>query len=200
MALVRPTAPTLEPVTLDEAKTHCVITSTDDDTFIGNLITTAREKVESDTNRSLITQTWEQYLDCFPWNTPGAWPAAILLEPAPLQSVTSLTYIDTDGATQTLTEGVDFTVDTKSEPARIVPFYGTSWPSTRAVPNAVTITIVTGFGDAPSDVPERFKQAMKLLISHWNENREAIITGTMVEKVPFGYENIIASLKVTRFA
>ena len=176
--------PSTEPVTRTEAKAHLRIDFTDDDATIDGLIAAARRKVETDARRQLITSSLRLTLDEFPYWT---------IEPhkPPLQSVTSLSYIDTSGVTQALTEDTDFTVDTYSEPGRVVPLYGTAWPATRDVENAVTLVYVAGYGSAVS-VPESYKQAMLLLIAHWYENREAVLTGTASKVIELGYRSMLA--------
>ena len=67
MILTLATEPTAEPVTLAEAKTHCRVDTSDDDTYITTLIKAARLYTEEATNRALITQTWDWYFDSFPY-------------------------------------------------------------------------------------------------------------------------------------
>lgn len=128
-----------------------------DDAQLAALVTAAREMAEAITRRALLTQTWDLFLDEF--------PAAEIEVPLPrLQSVTSITYTDAAGVSQTLAAGA-YQVDTASEPARLLPAYGTSWPCTRAVPNAVAVRYVAGYGDTPADVPQPIRQAVLLLVS-----------------------------------
>ena len=171
------TAPTGEPLSVQEVKDHLRITHNDDPGYLGALITTARSYVENHCNRALITQTWDVFLDKFPTcygYVRGDYFAGmeIRVPLPPLQSVTTLKYTDNDGVQQTWSSS-NYTVDIKGIIARIVPAYGVSWPITRVVPNAVEIRVVVGYGNA-STVPQEIKQAMLLLISHWYENREAV--------------------------
>ncbi len=152
MNLSRTVAPATEPVTLAEAKAHLGVTISDDDARIQSLLVAAREWVESTTGLALITQTWVAKLDNFP-------PGDILKLPkTPIQSITSVGYVDTNGADQTCT---GYTLDAIGE--RLYLQYGEDWPSTQGIENAVTITYVTGYGDA-ADVPESIKQAIKLQV------------------------------------
>ena len=66
MALAIKTAPTTEPLTIDEAKLHLREDGTDQDDLISSLIVAARQHVEDVLKRSLITQTWELWLEEFP--------------------------------------------------------------------------------------------------------------------------------------
>src|SRR5690242_18545156 len=98
------TPPTSEPITLEEAKLHLRVDGVDDDTLITMLITAAREEVERLSFHALMTQTLELILDVWPYDKsvfPG-WPyGKIKIPRPPLQSVTSLTYKDSTGATTT---------------------------------------------------------------------------------------------------
>jgi len=57
------TAPTVEPVSQDEAKAWAKIDTTSDDMIVAALITAARMAAEEYLRRSLITQTWKLTLD-----------------------------------------------------------------------------------------------------------------------------------------
>jgi len=155
MSLNITVSPTTEPVTLGEAKAHLNVDWDDDDTEISNLIKQGRQYVEDVTGRALITQTWEFKLDGF--------KPIIMIPRPPLQSVSSVQYQDASDATQTLASS-NYTVDIDSEPGRLVESPTGSYPTTYDDINAVTITFVAGYGDAASDVPEIFKQAIKLYV------------------------------------
>lgn len=109
--------------------------------------------------RALITQTWELYLDQFPRVDRLNDDARITLPLPPLQSVDEITYTDGDGATQTLASSKYTVGENGDGDAFIVPAYDESWPSTRAVPNAVKVTFSAGFGDAATDVPAAIRIA-----------------------------------------
>jgi uncharacterized phiE125 gp8 family phage protein len=146
-------------------------TSVEDD-LIESLITTAREDCESFQNRVYITQTWELWLDEFPSKD------FIEIPLPPLQSISSIKYYDTDDTEATFSSD-NYFVDVKSEPGRVVLNHGESWPSTTLRPaNGVCVTFVAGYGDA-DDVPKAVKQAILLLIGHYYENREAVLTSGM---------------------
>ena len=138
-----------------------------EDDYITDLITSARRVVERHSRRSLITQTWEVAMNSFPYCD------VIKLPYPPLQSVTSVTYYDTDGTGATFTSD-DYYVDTYAEPGTISLGYSKQWPTTTLRPtNGVIIEYVTGFGDAATDVPDEYKQAIKILGAELYEHREA---------------------------
>jgi len=181
-ALTLITPPTAEPLTTAEAKTHLRITTADEDTYIAALVLAARQALEELSGRAFITQTWEYALNSFPSATVGNPLGAIWLPKAPLQPVTSITYVDPDGASQTLGASV-YTVDTRALPGQIVPAYGQVWPDTRAVVNAVVVKFVAGFGDDAVDVPEPIRHAMRIHVGTLYEHREDVVTGTIVSPI-----------------
>lgn len=172
------TAPAVEPVSTAEAKTHMRVTIATDDTYIDRLIQAAREWVEMVTARALINQTWDMYLDRFPSANE------IEIPYPPLGSVTHVKYTDSDDTEATFTSD-DYDVDTDSEPGRVVLGYTKTWPTATLRPmNPVTVRFVAGYGAAGANVPERFRQAILLLVGEMYENREPQVTGTIVSNLP----------------
>lgn len=81
-----------------------------------------------------------------------------------------------------------------SEPARIVPVYGGSWPTTRAIPGALAVEYVCGYGP-PAYVPDGLKTAIKMLVGHLYEHREAS-TPAKIEVVPLAVESLLWQYRV----
>jgi uncharacterized phiE125 gp8 family phage protein len=177
--------PQSEPVTLDEAKSQCRLQSGEDDALVESLIIAARRQVEKWEWRSHVTQTVTLKLDRFPCGP-------IYLPRPPLQSVTSIVYVDSNGDAQTLAPSA-YTVDSHSEPGRIVPAYGEVWPVTQAVPNAVTVVYIAGYGGA-AQVPAETRAAIRLLVGHLHENREAVVEsarGDGLQEIPLGVDALL---------
>ena len=172
-------------VTVAEVKAQGRISIDDDDVYIEGLIEVATQYAETYTSRSLINKTYDMKLDRFPW----------VIEPnlAPLVSVTTLSYLDENGDSQTLVEGTDFDVDIASEPGRICPDYGSTWPGTRPVANAVTIRYVAGYGTAASSTPAAIRHAVKGYALHLYEFREpvVVIIGGSPIKVPLWIDSLL---------
>lgn len=182
-SVVVSTAPTDYPVTLDEAKLHARISGSDEDSEIQNLIAAATAYVQEYQWSQLISATHVMRLDRFPCGK------AIELWPNPVQSVTSVQYVDTSGNTQTLAASTNYTADVYSKPARIVPAYTLPWPATRCYINDVTVTYVTGWGASGASVPITTRQAILLLVGHWFRNREA--TGTAAGDISFAVKALL---------
>lgn len=189
------TAPTIEPVSLAEARTHMRIDDDvhAEDSWIERRIKTAREYAETFLHRQLITATWELILDSFP-----AGGRVIRLPYPPAQSVTSIEYYDTDGDEQTWDSG-EYRVDSDSEPGRSTEAYGYSYPSTRIMTGAVTITYKAGYGDTADDVPGEVRDAIEILVAHWHEIREPIGPTAFLGKVPMSVESLLWHHRALRF-
>ncbi len=188
------TKPIGEPLTLDEVKDHLKLEldDTTEDALISRLIVAARRRAENFLWRAIMKQTWDYFLDEFP-NSEGT----ILLPLPPLQSVTTVKYIDLDGVQQTLAATL-WKVDTVSEPARLVPAFRETWPSTREEINAVEIRFVAGYTDIGA-VPEEVKSGMKMMMGTWYENRESLREGGELQPIPLD-EAAMADYRVYRFA
>ena len=178
------TAPALEPVTIEEAKRHLVIETTDRDAEVERLVKASRRWCERYTRRAFITQTWDLKLDCF--------PECIELPLAPLQSVTaaSFTYVDEDGTTTQVSSSV-YTVDTASEPGRVYLAYNQDWPAPRAQPHAISLRFVAGYGNSGDDVPDEIRQAILQMCGTLSEFKETMVIGAIVTQVPFAVESLL---------
>lgn len=164
-------------------------TNTTSDPYLRGLIIAARQWSENFTRRAFVTQTWDWTLDRF--------ACRLEVPRAPLQSVTSITYVDTGGVSQTLATSV-YTVDTKSEPGRIVEAFSQAWPSTYGHINDVTIRFVAGYGAAAA-VPQQIKHALLLMIGELHERRESAIVGTVINEVPLSAKALLWPYRVLTF-
>lgn len=190
MALELVTAPAVEPVTLAEAKSHLRLDpdGTDENALIADLIRAARENVENFTHRAIIAQTWDLKLDGFPGGP-------ICLPFPPLLSVTSITYLDGAGVSQTWASS-NYIVDKPSGPfaqaGRIYPAYGVVYPTTRGQVNAVAVRFVAGYhADAETSrnvCPAALKQGIKFLVANWYLNAEPTVLRGTPGVLPFGLE------------
>ncbi len=173
------------------------------------LITVARQHVEQYTQRVLLETVMRLSLDQYPlgnrWGSCGdiEWyrgssslnrDRIIYLTRGPIQSVESITYVDTNGATQTLATS-KYQTDLISTPSRIAEAYNESWPDTRTEAlNAVVVNFTAGYADAAS-VPAPFKHAMLLLVGHYWQNREAAIAGQLYD-IPFGVRCLLDPYRI----
>lgn len=182
-------APSVEPVSVSEAKRNCDVDYADRDADFERWIKEARAQVELDSRRALINQTHVLTLDAFP-SCDG-----IELPFPPLSSVSSLKYYDTTGTQQTWDSG-NYTVDTARTPGVVFvdEHDSISWPSIQDRRNAVEVTYIAGYGSAASDIPESAKNAILLLVKHRFEHPE-MWTMESLSEVPDSYRWIISGLR-----
>src|SRR3990167_9642771 len=136
------TAAAAIPVTLTEAKAHLRIDNSTEDTLITTLINVATEYAEKRLSRSLISQTWDLYLDEFPSENK------IVIPFPPLQSITYIKYYDSNNIQQTWASS-NYVLDTIKEPGEVVQSSaGSGYPGTYDRPNAVNIRFIAGYGAA----------------------------------------------------
>ena len=171
----RSVQPASEPVTLTQAKDHCGVSVTDDDTKLTSFVTAAREAVENYLNRTLITTTWVMRLDelC----------GEILVPFSPLIAVSSIAYDAADGTPTTL-DSAEYQYDAFSEPGRIKPAYNKFWPIPRSQYNSVRITFTAGYGTLAADVPGPIKQGILAMVATLFAQRETIVLDGSVAEVP----------------
>ena len=150
------------PVSLAEAKDHLYITHDEDNDQIGRKAEAAVQYVEGrfSGHRRLMRTVYDLRLPSFPYQA-----TRITLPLPPLYSVVSISYVDSEGDTQTLSTD-DYTVFTPTDsPGFVELAYNESWPSTRAVPDAVTIRFIAGYANAAS-VPAAVKEAVLLKLEN----------------------------------
>src|SRR5687767_13190070 len=168
--------PTIEPITVTELGSHLRVDPAD--VMLEPYLIAVRQHLERIGGFAFCTQTLEWTLDEFPsvWSM-NSWGAIVLPRP-PLQSVTSVKYIDVNGTEQTMSSSL-YTADTRSYPGSVLLNYGESWPSPRSVPHAVRVTYVAGYA-SPELVPEDLKQIIRIAAGNLYEFREEIFQGLNV--------------------
>src|SRR5262245_64852677 len=132
MSLALVTGPATEPISVAEAKAWARVDQQLDDVIIAGLITSVRQQFDGKDAwfaRALLTQTWDFVLDRFPGPPPSNASYAIEVPLPPLQSVTSVTYLDGTGAPIVLAQ-TEYVVDTVSVPVGIVRVFGNVWAKT----------------------------------------------------------------------
>jgi uncharacterized phiE125 gp8 family phage protein len=167
------TQPTAHPVSIDEIKDWLRIDGVDDEPDLFALRAAAEQSVENAMNRPLMTQTWELVLDAFP-------AERIEIPMPPLQSVTSVKYLDVDGNEQTWASGEyvvsrDYATAPRPPDAErgiIEEAAGFSFPAVKDVSEAVIVRFVCGYGDDPNDVPELIRMELRRHLAFKYENRE----------------------------
>lgn len=194
-------AASLYPVTLDELKAHLRFTESEDDALLVDAIKEATEKLEEDTRRQFMNATVAEYYDYWPfdawhqgrdvylWHYSASGPSvAMQVHRAPLVSVSSITYTDTEGNTQTWGSG-NYTVDAKSEPGRITVAYNGAVPAARVQTNSITVTYVAGYGTSRGNVPRRAKRGILMYAGALYDGR------CMAPEEQFAWNSIVSGLQ-----
>lgn len=176
LQLVTP-PPTL-PITLEQAKEHLRIEpdANEEDGLIESFIAAATEFVSGRngyTGRVLVQQDWRVYFSEFSLR-------GLEVPFPPLIRVNSITYLDSSGNEQTLSNSVY--IVTKTEPAFVKLKSGQSWPEVLNQPDSITIHFTAGYAtldanspitEYTSGIPASIKAAMLLVIGDLYQNREA---------------------------
>lgn len=156
------TAPANRLITAADLRAHCRIDDSAEDESLEQLIDSATEAAESYTWRRFVTQTWDQSFDAF--------ANPLILKYPPVASVTSVTYTDANGDSQTASSSTLYETGKLNGLDVVRLRYGQVWPATRGHEDVVTVRFICG--EAVDDVPEPLKQAVRLHAAHFYENRE----------------------------
>jgi uncharacterized phiE125 gp8 family phage protein len=168
--------PAVEPVLLADAKAHMRVDGNAEDDQIASLIAAARVAIESEIRRVLIAQRWRGITEL--------WPArGILLPVVPVLSVEVVCAIDGEGAATILDQSdyeldlADFSLRLENRPSGAVHY---------------EIDFTAGYGPSGASVPQPLKQAIRLLVTHWFENRAAAVVGEAASEIQPGWRELVA--------
>jgi uncharacterized phiE125 gp8 family phage protein len=174
------TAPSFEPVTLQEAKLWCRVDDDDtsQDATLMLLIIAMREYAEALTGRVFAERTLELSLDSFPAS------GEIALPYPPVQSVSSVYYVASDGSLTPMDSSPSsWQVDLYSVPPRVKASSTSTWPATQDAYGAVRIQYVAGYA-THNLIPKTLRLWMQARISTLYEQREQVVVGQTVQALP----------------
>lgn len=188
MSSILLSGPAIEPVSLAEAKAHLRVEHDDSDDTIAALIAGARVHVETQTRRALITQSWRLVRD--------RWPADGRIEvlPGPLRQLTAVRVYKPDGSTQAI-DPAAFAADKASVPA-VVAFPPGALPQPGRVVAGIELDVSVGYGDEAEAAPGPLRQAIRILVAHWYENRGLVATGVAGAMLPETAAALLAPYRV----
>lgn len=191
MALVLTSAPSVEPVTLDEVKAHLRVDGAEDDAALTALIPAARIFIERALGRALLTQGWSLTLD--------AWPDGpfLVLPIGPVQAVSLVTTYAADDTGTAFAAAHTF-LDVASDPPRLVLRGSQPWPAPGRRANGIEIALTAGYGDTGADVPDPLRHALLLLIAHWFERREPVVLDGAPAEVPATVAGLLTAYRRAR--
>ncbi len=186
-----------EVVTLEEIKQHLrlEVGETEEDEYLKALRAAAVDRAESITNRKLLTQSYYYYRNEWPCEDSFELPYA------PLASVPSsgIVYKKSTGNSTTFSSTA-WEYDSVSEPGRIcLKTFGDSWPAyTLYAVNPIKVQMNVGYGDQSTEMPSGIRLAVKMLVAHWYENREATVAQSLSD-VPHGVTALLQPYRIFKF-
>jgi uncharacterized phiE125 gp8 family phage protein len=148
-------SPTVEPLTLAEAKHWLRVDHNDDDGLISSLITAARERIEARTGRTLMAQLWRVVLD--QWPVDGRLALPIM----PVLSITAVRLLDSNNSPANVASTL-YSLEAGLEPAILVV---ANVPQPGRLRNGIEIDVVAGYGITAAQCPQPLRHAMRLLVS-----------------------------------
>lgn len=167
------TAPAAAILTTALAKEWLRIDHSSEDTLVDTLVSAVRNDIENYCETTLITTVYDLKLDYW----PGC--RVIYLPRGPVQSVTSITYLDSSGASQTWASS-NYVTDLGHASPRIGLADGVSYPTIDNRIAAITVRYTAGYGDAASDIPDALLAAARLMIADYYENRQLQQTANLI--------------------
>jgi uncharacterized phiE125 gp8 family phage protein len=182
--------PSLEPVTVSEAKAHLRLDSSDEDLLIASLILTSRLHIEAALGLALISQAWTITLDCWPEGD------AVMLPLRPVQTIEEVRVRDAAGVASVVSPE-SYALDGAGVPARLLR-RGLLWPMPQQRLGGIEIDVVAGFGDAAAGVPEPIRHAVLQLVAHWYEHRDPIEIGAAGTAIPRAVSELLAPYRAVR--
>lgn len=188
LELVTPPASAL--LTTADAKKHCNIDDDvdADDAYVDALVATATAYCEQS-----ISGHRQFMLATYAVPVCGWWCGALQLPRPPLSSVESVKYYDVDGVEQTLSTSLYSVRKPWRQPGSIYLTNLTVLPSLsidRDYP--ITVRFIAGYANAAA-VPAPLRHAVKLVVGHLYENREATAAGQTPAELPLGVQALLDS-------
>lgn len=199
-------SPAVSALTLAYAKEHIRALGTSDDTLIQVYINAAASYFEEQTGRQLLTAVRQAWLDAFPFVGASGMDARIELPRPPLQSVDAVTYIDSNGVSQSFEGGspvaalwrASFQAGPYAPRGWVEPLYGGVWPIARAQTGAVQIEFTCGYGDTADDMPALVRGILCFLVAHFDKYRSHTQEQTIAE-IPYGVKMMLDGFKYSAY-
>lgn len=171
-----------QPVTRADLKAQARIDGSEEDSLLDAYIGAACDHVAAIIGRQLRSEVWS-------WSFANP-SGAVVLPLAPVQSVDVLTYLDKDGAQQSLSVA-DFDLIADVDRPVLQPKSGVVWPATAIRPDAITVRMTVGM----ATLPAALRVAILLLASHWVQNREAVVLAGSPVELPLAVSALVEPWK-----
>lgn len=203
-------APAEEPVSSEEIVNELRLVGNDADrAVVSSKIVAAREYFEARTGRQLISAQYLFVINQWPDTMqeperPLGWRyGTIRLPKAPLQTVDLIQYKDWATGVLTTLAITEYQVSALREPGMIAPARYKVWPVADPQSfDAIQVKFTCGYGAATA-VPQKCKTAIKLLVGHLYEHREATHQESFRERlqvIPYGLDAFVSSCSYKEYA
>jgi|SRR5690606_9327608 len=170
------TAPTVEPVAVEEAKEHLRLTHDEHDKYISELVRAAREEMERYTGRAFLQQTITLWLDAS--DLKGYGDGVIWLPKPPFLAITSVTGYDDDDDAALVPTGNYYTVGT--DPAKLFEDLDTTgFAAADRRRDALKVVYTAGYGTVRSSVPWPLRQAIRVRVADLYYGGTSALQGTV---------------------
>jgi len=165
-------------VDLSLAKQQLRVDYDDEDTLIGVMVSAAARRIENYIGVPLSARD-----EIFVFKSFGS---CLDIRLRPINSIGNVAYVDPDGVNQTLDAH-------RIAGESVFPAIGESFPSTLN-PSDIVVTANVGYEEG-EDVPPSIIQAQLLLLVHYYQNREAVVTGTIAAELPLGVADLLQEFR-----
>lgn len=220
LAIVTP--PTVEPVTLAEAKSQLRLLpeQTEDDAFVAGLISTGRRLVERRLGVALaptqLRASFDNEEPPIDWRLAASFMPTLTIQSTQYRAALGITepYVTLPVApllvdnshpvavsvidqsvypvSTTAVAAAEYYIDLDSQPG-VLRFRNVPYVPARGV-----LQVTYWSGPAPGmKIAPQLRSAILLMVGHLYINREAVITGTIAEELPMGVDMLLASESVT---
>ena len=173
--------------TVDRVRHNSRISDKYDDQWIVDALASATDYCERALECCVARSNWRLTLDHFPASNE---PIAIPLWP--IHQITAIAYTNVNGA-NTSFNVIDIVQPVGLGRYLLQPKFGINWPEAQS-PNGVRIEFSAGFEDLAA-VPSTIQRAALMLISHWYENREAVLIGTISKEIELGFSSMVEMVR-----
>jgi uncharacterized phiE125 gp8 family phage protein len=167
MKVLRLSEPSVEPVSLQEAKEHLRVRHDEEDALITRLISAARARVEDYCNRPFVSA---QFAILYDGELPRG-NTALRVPLAGIVAIDAISYIDVGGEQAAFST---FSFDGERQTIRPA----TVWPA------GTDLRVEVEAGGNADDVPFPIKAAINLYLGGMYELRESQVVGTILAENP----------------
>lgn len=150
--------------------------------------------MESLTRRTLVSQTWRLVLDAWP---AGASLTLVPLPFSPVRGVPAVRVFDALGEA-TVIASQSFLVETVRGDARLRFLAQPPAPGRAAA--GIEIDVETGFSPDAEGVPAPLRQAMRLLVARWYENRGDVEADADMARTPASVAALVGPYRRVRLS